>query len=819
MLPRALLSTPLLLVMLLSGPLGAQGRVPEVIRFEENEGQTDPAVRFLARGPRYTLFLTAEEAVMALAGEDGQAGVLRTRVIGANTEAVLRAERPLRGRVNHFIGSDPSRWRRNLPTFGRVRTVAILPGIDLVHHGDRGELEYDFEVGPGADPDAIELALEGARDMKLLPDGDLVLEMPAGRLVHRRPIAFQDQAGERVPVEVRFRLDPVRRRLGFDVGAYDPARLLVIDPVLRFSTYLGGSAVEQTVRTAVDADGHVLVGTQTFSADFPVSGQLLADQPNADAVVTKLTPDGSGLVWSTYLGGSANDFGPVPVHVAADGSVAVALTSSSPDMPVTGNAFMPQPNRQDAYLAVLSEDAFGVILSYGTYYGGSSFDSARGVFWGPNGLVYLAMSTPSQDMPLGQTGAAQPNLAGQADAFVAAFDPRQPNGLLTLLHASYIGGNANDQPYDLEFEDSPTSAGVVVAGTTRSTDFPVLGGFQASLNGVSDGFVTALNATLTQIGYSTYVGGSGPEDLRTPCGVDSDGAGLVYFVGTTSSTDFPVTPDALDATRDDEEAFIVVLDARNLVGGSLVYASYFGSTGRDQGHDVVTDGLGNIYLCGSAGATGFPLTLPPPQLGFGGLGDGFVAVITAPPRRVAFATPIGAERFDQVEALALDSAGNIILAGVTASFFFPTTPGAFQEQDQGANDVFVTKVDFAFAARQVYGQGHPGTNGVPALTADADPVLGSTIGVSIENSSGAATVGVLLAGTQQASISTGFGGTLLLVPQLTVVFNLPAGGVVLPFTVPTVGTGLALHLQLLQQDPGASNGVSFTPGLRLRLGA
>lgn len=303
------------------------GKLP--LSFEVNEGQTDRQVRFLSRGPGYGLFLTATGAVLTLRKRQSsllnefeapplanyvssasaqETSVLRLKMIGANRISHLEGEDELPGRVNYLIGDRPENWQTNIPAFAKVRYENIYPGVDLVFYGNQDQLEYDFVVDPGALPTRIRLAFEGARKISVDRDGDLVLKTPAGDIRQRRPVAYQEVNGERRPVSVRYRLKG--NEVGFALGAYDPTRRLIIDPVLIYSTFLGGTSSEQGLGIAVDLQGSAYITGSSLSTDFPVANAYQNVKSDfEDAFVVKLNPSGTGLVYSTYLGGTAATLG------------------------------------------------------------------------------------------------------------------------------------------------------------------------------------------------------------------------------------------------------------------------------------------------------------------------------------------------------------------------------------------------------------------------------------------------------------------------------------------------------------------------------
>ncbi|MGH3849963.1 MAG: SBBP repeat-containing protein, partial [Pseudonocardiaceae bacterium] len=277
--------------------------------FEANAGQTDSAVSMAARGRGYGLFLTPNETVLRLKPSRPAADpwILRMQLVGSNASPVIGGEEPFAGTVNYLKGTDPSTWRRDVPTYGKARYRDVYPGTDMVLYGSSGRLEYDFILAPGADPAAIAMRFDGADNLSLAANGDLVVTGGGGEVRQAAPHLYQGQGNQRATVEGRFELRP-EGQVGFSVGPYDPSQPLIIDPVLDYSTYLGGGGIDYARDIAVSGNNAYVVGT-TDSLDFPTRGQVQIDKPGNDVFVSKLSGDGSELVYSTYLGGGAEDQG------------------------------------------------------------------------------------------------------------------------------------------------------------------------------------------------------------------------------------------------------------------------------------------------------------------------------------------------------------------------------------------------------------------------------------------------------------------------------------------------------------------------------
>ena len=362
-------------------PLGAtpaDGRTSDgrPLAFEANQGQTDSRVRFLQRGRNHALFLAPDEAVLELRRAEGRADVLRMRLLGSNVRLDPVGLDVLPGRSNYLIGNDPRGWRTGIPRYGRVKYENVYPGVDLTFHGRDGRLEYDLAVAPGVDPAIIRLGFQGAGRLRIDDRGNLILPFGRGEVVQRAPFLYQDLGGVRSVIPGKYLLKG-RAEVGFavDRAAYDPERPLVIDPILGYSTYFGGTGFDAGEAVAVDASGSAYVVGTTFSPNFPLANpRQSAMRGSGDVFVAKLDPSGGGLVYSTYLGGGNSDYG---YGIAVDGAGSAYVTGGtySTDFPMAG-AFQPvkggSTSSTDAFVTKLTPD--GSALAYSSYLGGSEAD-------------------------------------------------------------------------------------------------------------------------------------------------------------------------------------------------------------------------------------------------------------------------------------------------------------------------------------------------------------------------------------------------------------------------------------------------------------
>ncbi len=708
----------------------AYGRLP--FAFEANRGQTDAAVTFLARGHGYTLLLTDNEAVFVLR----HTTVLRMKLIGVNPAPRVVGLEELPGKVNYFRGNDPTKWRTNIPTFAKVKYAQVYPGVDLVYYGRQGRLEHDFIVAPGADPRSIELAFEGTDRLELTSDGEVILHVARGELRLQKPGIYQDVEGVRKEISGRFVLlghghrappshnqDAARhgQKIGFEVAAYDARRPLVIDPVLVYSTFLGGSDVENAYPSgagiAIDGSGNAYVTGSTRSSDFPTLNPV---QPHnnskpsnpTDVYVTKLNPAGTALVYSTYLGGSQDDYG-YGIAIDATGSAYVVGETHSPDFPTTPGAFQTTfAGYSSAFVTKLSPD--GSQLMYSTYLGGGGQDTGRGVAVDAVGNAYVTGTAGSKDFPT-TPGAFQQvcprslYVSWCSDAFVTKLNPAGS----ALVYSTHLGGSNTTVGEGGNAIAVDAVGNAYVAGVAGSGDFPTTpGAFQPHHPGIvpGQGFVTKFNATGSALVYSTFLGGTFSTGVS---GIAVDTAGNAYVTGATHAGDFPVTPGAFQTTfggaADGFVTHHAFVTKFKVDGSGLVYSTFLGGSGTaDEAFGIAVDAQGNAYVTGRTVSDDFPTAHPiqaarnhgvPTFCTLQGCSDAFVTKLNATGTGLVYSTFLGGLSGDEGMGIAADTAGNAYVTGFTPSIDFPVTPEAFQPTNHGHGDAFIAKIaDRAAAA-------------------------------------------------------------------------------------------------------------------------
>jgi beta-propeller repeat-containing protein len=656
--------------------LADYGRLP--LHFEANLGQTAEQVKFLARGSGYTLFLTSNESVLVLRRPDTAGSVVRVKLLGASPRPAVEGREELPGKSHYFIGSDPRRWQTAIPQYARVEYRDVYPGVSLAYYGNQGQLEYDFVVDASADPGSIRLGIEGAHEISVDDQGDLRMGLEGGEVIERAPVVYQLVDGARKVIDGRFVLKGTNE-VAFELGPYRWDRPLVIDPVLVYSTYLGGSGPEFGNAIATDASGNAYVTGNTQSTDFPVANAFqMKNAGSVDAFVTKLNASGSALVYSTYLGGSDNEQ-PFGIAVDAADNVYVTGGTRSANFPLANPIQSANAGLFDVFVTKLN--AAGSALVYSTYVGGSADDIGEGLALDPAANAYVTGDTHSTDFPTEQPVQGQYG-GGMSDAFVTNMNASGS----AFVYSTYLGGSGDDEGRGIA-ADAVGRAHVV--GLTTSTDFPTANALQPENAGGFDAFVTTLRPTGSFF-YSTYLGGS---DFDQGGGIALDASGNTYLAGSTRSLDFPTFLPIQPTNRGNGDAFIAKLNA---AGSRLLYSTYFGGSGDDRAFAIVERAFKSIYVAGLTTSTDFP-TRNPFQAAKGGFSDGFVAsfVTSAVGRPVlSYSTYLGGNGDDDVSSLAVDASGNAYVTGPTSSTNFPTAM-PFQGANGGGFDAFVSKIGAA----------------------------------------------------------------------------------------------------------------------------
>jgi hypothetical protein len=740
-------------------------RMSVPLSFEPNQGQAASTVQFLSRGSGYALFLAPGEVVLNLerrqpasaataghAPAAASADTLRMSLIGANATANAIGLAPQPGVANYFIGNDPKNWRSGIPTYGKVEYAEIYPGVDLVFYGNQRQLEYDFIVAPGADPSRIAWRIDGAR-AHVDAEGNLVLSASNGPVSFKKPVLYQLDGDKKTSVEGRFAV--TGNQVRFRLGSYDHSKALIVDPLLSYASYLAGSATDHIGWTldngpngtsqglAVDSAGSVYVAGDTYSIDFPTKNPYKGAPPAKvtgvspgqwpSAFVTKFSPDGSSLVYSTYLGGNGYDY-IYAIAVDSSGNAYVTGQTDSPDFPATNGAYQtvcaPFPNNtgqappatancgtSDSNVFVTKLNSTGNGLVYSTFLGGyGNWAYGTAIAVDGAGRAYIAgneddicqssaytfrscFPTTSGAVITGdKTGGRSPQYA-----FVAVFDPTGAH----LLYSTLFGGmefTCDNGCGDIWATGIAVDANgyFYLVGETKAGNLPTtVGAYQISAAPMYSpgssllayrGFVAKFNPVTSTGGvllaYCTYLGGRTGNTNDYISGIAIDSASNAYVVGYTNSKDFPVTQGAYQTVCgvNGQNCAAAHVTKLNPLGTAILWSTYVGG-GKADASDALfftgpiqLDGKGNVYIMGQAGP-GFPLVNPVEPPVTPGSMEVTIAELDPAGANLLFSTRIGASGGllnTNPAGMAVDSSGNIYLAGNIGGPGLITTPGAFQ---------------------------------------------------------------------------------------------------------------------------------------------
>ena len=725
------------------------GKLP--LSFEANLGQSDPRVRFLSRGQGYSLFLTDSAAILALtqaarptkalaareAAPVAKADVVRMELLGVSPALQIAGKEQLPGIANCFIGSDPAKWRSNIPTFAKVKYANVYSGIDLIYYGNLRQLEYDFVLAPGADVTQVRLRFAGANKLALDRAGSLTVSASNGAIAFQKPLVYQEKNGQRQAIVGQFSL-MADNTVGFTLGKYDHSRPLVIDPVLAYSTYLGGrtgvSGYSYSVANAIAVDeaGNAYVTGTTAASDFPVTPNAFQKVngipgPNGSAIpttafVTKMNAAGSALVYSTYLGGSGinpGGFGGEQgygIAVDSSGSAYITGITFSTNFPVTSGAI--QKVNTNSYLGTAFATKLnpgGSALVYSTYLGGTHYnglcgnnadggsaiavDSAHNAYVAGFTSSYDFATTPDAYQTVNKNRSGEEGYYDCDTGFVTKLNSAGS----ALVYSTYLGGSHGDDISGIALD---TAGNAYVTGKTYSSDFPVSqGAFQTQNKGAGSAsinwFVSKLNADGSDLDYSTYLGGSGEIDFSIVDGpkMAVDASGHAYVAGETTDATFPVTGGAFQPTNSTDRitGFVTKFDP---TGTALVYSTFLGGSHYAWINGIAVDSAGRAFVAGLTLDSDFPVTVDAFQKTNRAFAENsmnaFFTELNTEGSALVYSTYFGGSASDSATDVALDGLGNAYLAGQASSTNFPVTRSAFQTQNK-AGAAFITKFVFTGA--------------------------------------------------------------------------------------------------------------------------
>ncbi len=653
----------------------ALSRLP--LSFEANRGQWEGGTDFVARGAGYSLALTATEARFALqpnqTGSEGKAPhSLRMQLKGANAAAQPRGLDELPGRSNYLVGRDAARWRTDIAQFRQAKYESVYPGVDVVYYGAQGQLEYDFIVAPNADPRAIELSFADVDEVSVNAEGELVLRAAGAEVRQRKPVIYQEVNGQRQTVTGGY-VQTGAREFGFEISDYDRELPLVIDPVILYASFLGGSDTEFAEVIERDAAGNLYVAGRTISTDFPVTAQALrktAAPIQEDVFIAKLNPSGTALIYATYLGSETAVDWVFGMAVDAAGNACLTGRTYAADFPITSNAA--QKTYAGPYEGfVVKLNATGSTLLYSTFLGGSSSDEGRDIAVDVASNIYVTGKTSSSDFPT-TPGAFQRALDGGGNAFMVKY-----TAVGGLAYASYYGSFNSD-------------FGVKNAvGIYATADAMGNGYFGGTEN--DSVFLLKLSSSGLQRLYSFPL-----NSMTRAEGMLLDNSGNLYVTGYTNGG-WTATAGAMQLANNSTDAYVLKLNAT----GVLTYFTYLGGSLSESGTRMALDSTGNLYVVGWTTSADFPTrSAPQTRYGGGGLpfGDGFVTKLNAAGTAIVYSTFLGESGNDYVVDVKADSDGNAYVIGGSDRGAFPVTPNGLQTRLNGPLDAFIVKLGEGTAA-------------------------------------------------------------------------------------------------------------------------
>jgi uncharacterized repeat protein (TIGR01451 family) len=639
--------------------------------FIPSAGQGPESAKFVAKGSGLTAAFSPDRVAFRIAGTS-----LAMVFEGADPQCRVEGKERLAGRAN-FLQGAPQGWRTDVPMYGSVFYRELYPGIDMRYGSNGRNLKSEFIVAAEADLSDIQIRYAGASAVRIAADGSLVIRLEGEELREERPLAYQEHGGRRIPIEARYSLAP-DGSVGFIVNGYDSSLPLIIDPVISYSTLLGGSSSDAAISLAVDAAGAVYVAGFTASYDFPTANPVQnVNGGGNDVFVAKLNPAGTALVYCTYLGGSGDDraYG---IAVDATGSAYVTGSTASKNFPVRNGLQTKLAGTRNAFLVKLN--ASGNALVFGTYLGGSGSDTAYGVAVDSTGNAYVVGDTTSPGFP---ANGVQKSYRGSQDAFVTKISSDGSR----LVYSTFLGGSGTDHGSAIAIGGSGEA---IATGSTFSADFPTANAYQPSNAGGQDAFVTRISTDGSSLIFSTYWGGSGGSASYPEAGqgIALDWQGNVYVTGMTSSPNFPMIQPQQSSLNGWVDGFVSKFNA----AGWPVYSTYFGGSGTDVSNAIAVDSSGNAYVAGYTYSTDFPVVNAlQTAVASAGDVDAFAGILNASGSAFTFLSYLGGTGGDTATAISLDPAGSMYLAGWTTSTNFPLLH-QLQSTNGGNYGAFVVKM-------------------------------------------------------------------------------------------------------------------------------
>ena len=674
-----------------SDPSSAESNLEGVpLVFEPNRGQAEDSAQFVSRGNGYTVFLATDKTELILPptrdvkgrGMKSELSVVTLEFLRANKRVRLEASDLLPGKSNYFIGKASSNWIAGVPQYARINLKSIYPGIDLVYYGNNGLLESDFVLSPGADPGVLGLRLSGADKISADVSGNILLQAGNGTVQLQKPTIYQELQGVRHIVEGKFILR-ADNEVGFIVGDYDRTKPLVVDPVLSYSTLIGGNNSTQVQGVAVDPSGDVIIAGTTYATNYPTAAAFQStNHGTSNVFITKLNPAGNVILYSTYLGGSAFDTGRA-IAVDSAGNAYVTGSANSADFPTTPGAFnttCPSLCNTSFVTKVLADGA----LAYSTFMGGVT------------GAWAIAVDSAGAAYITGAAGSGLPLVNAFQSAPAGGFAQKlKPDGT-ALDYSTYLGGGG-DWGQGIAVD---TSGSAYVVGSTSAPNFPLKNALQSSLlYPLSNAFITKFSPDGASLVFSTYLGGTSLFDNTgdVATGVAIDPLGNIHITGTSSSCEFPLSLNAFNTDcggiSTDPEVFVVTL---NSAGSQIVSSTFLQSGQGGFSPGIAVDKSGNSYVAGTTTSTNYPV-LNPIETSQQASSNGFVTELD-PSGKLLFSTYMGENSPGapgygaQISGVTVDSKGGIYIAGAGQGDFPILHPIPSQTIQTTGYTLFVAKI-------------------------------------------------------------------------------------------------------------------------------
>jgi hypothetical protein len=637
--------------------------------FEKHQA-SDGSDYYISRQPELSFFI--EKTQIAISFQNTSITLSFPNSSPNLLQPLLLQER----KTSYFIGNNPSLWKTEIPSYKKVAYREIYPGIDLILYGNGNCLEYDFEVSPYADPTQIKMHIDGADFLYLNEEGALHIQKDQNdAILIGKPYIYQQINGEKKQIEGEFTLSS-DMDLEFRLGPYEQTHTLVIDPTLSlaYSTYFGGSGSSNSgTDIAIDVLGSAYITGSTNSTDFPLQDPFQSMlNGTQSAFISKLSPDGQSIVYSTYLGGDNSSSGRA-IAVDSSGSAYVIGNTTSTDFPLQDPFQSMLNGTQSAFISKLSSD--GQSLLYSTYLGGDNSTSGNSIAIDSSGSAYVIGNTTSTDFPL--QNPFQSMLNGTQNAFISKFSTDGQS----LLYSTYLGGDNSTSGHSIAIDSSGSA---YVIGNTTSTDFPLQNAFQPMPQSNANIFITKFAQDGQSLVYSTYFGGSGSTNTGNAIAVDPSGA--AYITGQTNSTDFPVH----NAFKPEGSGFNVYVSKFAPDGQSLSYSTYLGS---GVPFDIAAGPSGSCIVVGNTTSSSFP-TQDPFQ-GFTPVSNAFITKFSPTGQSLIYSTYLGGGSLTRAEGIALDSSETAHIVGSTNYASFPTQNALYPTRPSTSLNIFITKFNWS----------------------------------------------------------------------------------------------------------------------------